>query len=95
MLQSLEHWESRLHVLQSIPYMPIPGTHKKKVETFLRECLVDDVKFVKAWAYSGFYELAVQYPEYQDEAEQFFEMAMRDQPASVRSRIRNIMKKGF
>ena len=62
---------------------------------FLRNCLVDNNKFVRAWAYNGFYELAVQYPEYEKETKQFFEMAMRDEAPSVKSRIRNIMKKGF
>lgn len=95
LLQKLEHWESKLHILQSIPHMPIPRTHKNRVETFLRKCLVDDTKFVRAWAYSGFYDLAVQYPEYQEEAEQLFEIAIRDEPASVKSRIRKVMKKGF
>ena len=73
----------------------IPRTHKKNVETFLRECLVNDTKFVRAWAYSGLYELAFQYPEYKEEAKQLFEMAMRDEPASVKSRIRKVMKEGF
>jgi len=62
------------------------------VEIFLRVCLLDNNKFVRAWAYKGFYELAVQYPK---ETRQFFEMAMRDEAPSVKSRIRNIMKKGF
>ena len=95
LLQKLEHWETKLHVLQCIPYMPIPKTHKRKVETFLRECLDDDTKFVRAWAYSGLYELAFQYPEFQKETKQLFEMAMRDEPASVKSRIRKVMTKGF
>ena len=95
LLQKLEHWETKLHVLQCMPYMPIPRTHKKNVETFLRECLVNDTKFVRAWAYSGLYELAFQYPEYKEEAKQLFEMAMRDEPASVKSRIRKVMKEGF
>ena len=95
LLPKLEHWETKLLVLQCIPYMPIPKTHKKKVETFLRECLVDDTKFVRAWAYSGLYELAFQYPEYQEETKQLFEMAMREQPASVKARIRKVMKEGF
>ena len=95
LLQKLEHWETKLLVLQCMSYMPIPRTQKKKVETFLRECLVDDMKFVRAWAYSGLYELAFQYPEYQEETKQLFEMAMRDEPASVKARIRKVMKEGF
>ncbi len=94
-LDVLEHWESKLHVLQSLPFLTIPKNHKNKVEIFLRACLMENNKFVRAWAYNGFYELAVQYPEYVQETREFFEMAMRDEAPSVKSRIRNILKKGF
>ncbi len=94
-LGAIEQWESKLHILQSLPFMPIGKLQKNKVEAFLRKCLVDNNKFVRAWAYNGFYELAVQYPEYKKETKQFFEMAMRDEAPSVKSRIRNIIKKGF
>ncbi len=61
----------------------------------MRKCLEDDNKFVRAWAYNGFYELAKQYPEYRTEAGQLFEMALRDEAASVKARVRNVMKQGF
>ena len=95
LLRHIEHWESQLHILQCIPYMPISKGDKTKVELFLRTCLADSNKFVRTWAYNGFYQLAIQYPEYQEETKLFFEMAMRDEAASVKARIRNIMKKGF
>ena len=94
-LTKLEPWESKLQILQSLPYLPVQKRDKKKVEVFLRKCLVETNKFVRAWAYNGFYELAVQYPEYQQETQLFLEMAMRDEAPSVKARIRNIMKKGF
>lgn len=94
-LPKLEGWESRLHVLQTIPYMPIENPEKKKVEIFLRHNLSDQNKFIRAWTYNGFYELARTYPEYMEETRQFFEMAMRDEAPSVKSRIRNILKQGF
>jgi len=94
-LGAIGQWESKLHILQCLPFIPITKSEKRKVEVFLRNCLVDNNKFVRAWAYNGFYELAVQYPEYEKETKQFFEMAMRDEAPSVKSRIRNIMKKGF
>jgi len=92
-LQALNDWESKLHVLQCIPYMPIEKDKKRNVELFLRITLTDSNKFVRAWSYNGFYELALQYPEYVNEVKQFFEMALRDESASVKARIRNIMKK--
>ncbi|MES9854708.1 MAG: hypothetical protein ABW170_23100 [Candidatus Thiodiazotropha sp. L084R] len=94
-LQLLKDWESKLHILQSIPYMPIDKNEKLSVESFLRGTLTDSNKFVRAWSYNGFYELAKQYPEYAEKVKQLFEMALSDEAASVRARIRNIMKKGF
>ncbi len=95
LLPKLEHWETKLHILQCIPYMPINKTAKKHVETFLRKCLSDDNKFVRAWTYNGFYLLSLQYPAYQEETQRLFELAMKDEAASVKARIRNITKKGF
>ena len=37
-LPVLTHWETKLHILQIIPYLPIAETHRPAVETFLREC---------------------------------------------------------
>ncbi len=93
LLPKLGHWETTLHILQCIPFLQIAKTEKMEVEAFLRKCLVDNNKFVRAWAYNGFYEISAQYPEYRNETKQFFEMAMRDEAPSVKARIRNIMKK--
>ena len=95
LLPKLKHWESMLHILQCLPYIKIGRAEVKNVEAFIRKCLTDDNKFVRAWAYNGFYEISIQYPEYREETKQFFEMAMRDEAPSVKARIRNIMKKGF
>ena len=94
-LDQLKHWEARLHILQSIPLMPIAHAESSNVYNFLRLALTDQNKFVRAWSYNGFYELSRQHPEYTGEARQYFEMAMRDEASSVQARIRNIMKKGF
>ncbi len=94
-LQDLEHWEAKLHILQSIPYMPIPYSMKIQVEVFTRRCLMSSRKLVKAWAYNGFHELANQYSEYQDEATQLFQIALQNEPASVKARVRKILAKGF
>lgn len=88
----LNSWESKLHLLQSLPYILIDTTSLNFVLAFLRECLVDSNKFVRAWAYNGFNEVSKQYPEYESETKQFFEMAMQDESASVKARIRNICK---
>mgnify|MGYP000084721305 FL=1 len=94
-LNKLETWEARLHLLQGLPNIPISLDRKLGVEYFLRNNLTSENKFVRAWAYNGFYELSRQYPEYIQETKQFFEMAMKDEAPSVKARIRNIVKKGF
>ena len=95
LLNKLRHWEAKLHLLQCIPFMPIETTDRKSIDTFLRATLTDANKFVRAWSYNGFYELAAQHPEYKEEVKKFFEMAMRVEAPSVKARIRIIMKKGF
>lgn len=94
-LHLLTDWESKLHALQCLPFLTIDAPQKLPVEQFLRATLCDHNKFVRAWAYNGFYVLAKQYPEYQAETEQFFDMAMRDEAPSVKARIRNLLKQGF
>ncbi len=95
LLPQLNNWEAKLHVLQCIPYMRISKGDRKAVELFLRGCLTDDKKFVRAWSYSGFYELSKQFPEYRSEAERLVDMAMKNEAPSVKARIRNIIKDGF
>jgi len=94
-LSQLQHWQSKLHILQCIPYLPIGSSDKHGLEVFLRQCLTDNNKFVRAWAYNGFHLLACQYGEYREETEQFLRMAMRDEAPSVQARVRNILKQGF
>lgn len=86
------NWQARLHLLQSLPYLSIDSFPKSRLEAFLRRSLSEQNKFVRAWAYNGFYLLAVQYPEHREEVKHFFDLAMRDEPASVKARIRNIIK---
>lgn len=94
-LSYLKCWESKLHILQSLPFILIDKNQVSKVENFLRVTLTDTNKFVRAWSYNGFYELAKQHSEYQKETKAFFKMAMRDEAPSVKARIRNIQKQGF
>ncbi|NQZ07148.1 MAG: hypothetical protein HRT35_08300 [Algicola sp.] len=92
-LPQLKHWSARLHLLQTMDVLPIALAVKDTVEHFLRRCLADDNKFVRAWAYSGFHLLQQQYPEYKAEVDGFFALAMQDEAASVKARIRNILKR--
>jgi len=88
---TLEHWEAKLHLLQCIALLPVPTEQAQAVAGFIRECVSSNKKFVKAWAYSAFSELAAQHLEYQDEANALLDFAFENETAaSVRARIRNI-----
>ena len=94
-LSGLDNWQAKLHCLQSIGYLQIPSESVRALEYWDRHCLTDSNKFVRAWAYSAFFELADQYPKFRPEVLQFFELAARDEPASVLARIRQLKKRGF
>lgn len=84
-------WHTQLHFLQSLPFLrPVPDGKKSKLASFLRAGIIADNKFVRAWAYNGFYDLAQDYPEYQQEANQLIEMGKRDEPASVQARLKQL-----
>ncbi len=59
---------------------------------FLERNLCDENKFLRAWSYNGFHELARQHREYIDYAIEQIERGEADKAASVKARIRNIRK---
>lgn len=93
MLPQFQQWQTCLHILQSFEYFTVATKNLQTTELFLRRCLADNNKFVRAWAYHGFYHLQRQYPQYSEEVKSFFAMAINDEAASVKARIRNIAKK--
>lgn len=94
-LPIVEDWQALLHLLQSAEHLPVGNAEKSAVEFVLRRHLTHPNTFVRAWAYHAFYWLARQYPEYRRDAEQFLNMAMADEPASVKARVRHLQKQGF
>ncbi|HAS6300013.1 TPA: hypothetical protein I7264_03215 [Vibrio parahaemolyticus] len=94
-LPSYQHWESKLHILQVISYLKISDQTRKILEPFLRHGLSDTNKFIKAWCFNGLYELATQYPELQNEVGELLNLALVNEPASVKARVRKLIKKGF
>ncbi len=91
-LSDQEHWESRLHLLQCLPYLDIPEDQSTGLEQFLDSCLESDNKFLRAWAYNGFNELSLRFPRYREEVNLMLARAVESEAASVRARIRNILK---
>lgn len=93
---ALVHWDAKLHVLQCVAQMPVPVSEKPTVEAFVRHCLTDDAKFVRAWAYSGFCELARRFPEFRSEATHVLNEALSSETAaSVLSRVRRELQRGY
>ena len=93
-LAGLAHWESCLHLLQSLQYLNVASDDRTLVEGFVRRCLGQDNKFVRAWAYDGLYRLAAQYADLTEEVDKIFDMAMRDEAPSVKARIRRLLAGG-
>lgn len=92
----LTRWEARLHVLQCMAYIPVPGKRARAVSKFLDTCLSDENTFVRAWAYTGYAELARANPRYRDEAQALLEDALESETkASVLTRVRKTIKQGF
>lgn len=89
----LDQWEARLHVLQCLPFLPIGVSQKDEVAQFLRQSLDSKNKFVRAWAYGGFIELAGQHPEFEKETEDHLRRALDREAASVKARIRQAARK--
>jgi len=93
-IDKVKHWESRLHILQIMEHLPITTANLKAVEYFVRDCLAADNKFVRAWAFTGFCQIAAQFPAYKTEAKQVLDYALENETAgSVKARVRNELKK--
>ena len=88
-----KHWESKLHVLQCLPYLNILEEDSVDLEKFLDACVKSDNKFVRAWAYNGFNELSLRFPRYRERVDDMLARASISEAASVRARIRNILKR--
>ncbi|WP_087026551.1 hypothetical protein [Thaumasiovibrio subtropicus] len=94
-IPSYQHSEAILHILQVLAHFSIAQQTRRVLEPFLRHGLSNANKFIKAWSFNGLYELAVQYPELQNEVSEILNLALVQEPASVRARVRRLIKKGF
>ncbi|HJT65559.1 MAG TPA: hypothetical protein VJ749_03845 [Pyrinomonadaceae bacterium] len=91
-LAEIKDWESKLHLCQMLQHVQIPKASQANVAWFLERCLSEPNKFLRAWAYHGFYELAKQHRAYRQLALDHLDRAEREQSAAVKPRIRNIRK---
>ncbi|MXW53944.1 MAG: hypothetical protein F4X44_00835 [Gammaproteobacteria bacterium] len=87
-----DHWESKLHLLQCLPYLDIHEDDCVGLESFLNASIRSENKFIRAWAYNGFNELALSFPRYRKKVDGMLAHGIESEAASVRARIRNILK---
>ncbi|KLN59695.1 hypothetical protein WH96_16110 [Kiloniella spongiae] len=91
-LELFDQWESQLHILQSFEHLTITAAQKFTVENFIRLCLRSERKLIRAWGYHGFHFFSKKFPEYKTEAETIMQKALFDEAASVKARIRNLLR---
>ena len=91
-LSELKDWPAQLHALQMLDKLNLSEADLDPVESFAREGLRAENKFVRAWSYHAMYLVSLQRPELQEEVSGLFERAMQQEAASVKARLRQILK---
>jgi hypothetical protein len=89
--KTVENWEAKLHLLQLLPHFKLTEKSITITYDFARNCLTDKNKFVRAWAYSGLYELTKYIPDMRTELEFICQKAMETESASIRSKVKKIL----
>lgn len=89
--KNVENWEAKLHLLQLFPHFELTEKSIAVVEDFARNCLTDNNKFVRAWAYNGLYELTKYIPELKTELEFICQRAMETESAAIKSKVKKIL----
>lgn len=84
--------ESRLHLLQSLPYINIPIVAEAELHQILKQHITAKHKFVRAWSYNGLGLLARQNSHYRAEILALFAEAQKKEAASIKARIRKATK---
>ncbi|MCC2605543.1 hypothetical protein [Planctobacterium marinum] len=91
----MQHWESRLHILQSLSQISIASEVSHNLFQNLKALLDNSRKFIRAWAYNGIHEVALQYPYYQSEVASLLQRVDDTEVASVKARVNKILKTGY
>jgi hypothetical protein len=88
---TLKNWEAKLHLLQLLPHFRLTNKTITLVDDFTRNCLTDNNKFVRAWAYNGLYELTKYLPEMKTELELICQKAMETESASIKAKVKKVL----
>ncbi|HZS43681.1 MAG TPA: hypothetical protein VFC63_01150 [Blastocatellia bacterium] len=89
-VSELNHWLPKLHICQMLEHLSIPAESKRNLKWFLEQNLEDSNKFLRAWTYNGFFQLAKQHREYFDYAMEQIDRGDLEEAKSIRARIRAI-----
>ena len=94
LFDSVGPWEAKLHLLQTLPRLVIPEDWAPALWTLVKgeDFLQSPNKFVRAWSYNALAVLATQHPAYRRDAAALLAAAQEDEAASVRARLRNVLK---
>ncbi len=92
LLLQVPHWQAKLHLLQTLPFLRLSKSHGASLERALLHCLDEPNKFVRAWSYNGMVELAHQQERYRSQVKALLKRAEKETAASIRARIRNAIK---
>jgi hypothetical protein len=77
-------------------HIAFSGLSKQTTWHFLLACSREPNKFVRAWAYSGLHQLALDHPAYREQARAVLEAAKRSETAaSVKVRLRKALEQDW
>ncbi|NJN79212.1 MAG: hypothetical protein HC797_01335 [Anaerolineales bacterium] len=93
LLKDATYWEVQLHLLQMLALLRIPARSLSVLKSLLPSMLMDDNKFVRAWALSVLAEIADQNEALRQDVIFTLHDAENDGNASVRARLRQIQKR--
>lgn len=94
LLSAVDAWESKLHLLQMLPGLPIPDSCAAQLKKSLVGWTLDRNLFVRAWAYGGLHRLASLYPKYRRQIVPLLDRAKDEESASVRARLGQLAQLG-
>lgn len=93
-LAHFSHWETRLHLLQYLDHLTIPGEAERLLHGFILESLEAQNRFLRAWGYYALALHAERFPAHQNEALNRLNEAMtRETAGSVKVRIRKALER--
>jgi hypothetical protein len=90
--EGLEHWGATLHFCQALESITVPKSLEPELFSFLLHKTNSDNKLVRAWSYNGLFVIAKQNNSLMPNAIKYIKKGKNDEAASVRARVRIILK---